>query len=79
MACWARRPHPRNLERPERSWPTTIGKAWPSISDVLLLAKATTRRTIRGMVATPQNIAQELDRDYGGSMYRIFGCSPTGW
>jgi hypothetical protein len=23
--------------------------------------------------ATPQNIAQELDRDYGGSMYRIFG------
>jgi hypothetical protein len=24
--------------------------------------------------ATPQNIAQELDRDYGGSMYRIFGA-----
>lgn len=23
--------------------------------------------------ATPQNIAQELNRDYGGSMYRIFG------
>lgn len=23
--------------------------------------------------ATPQNIAQELDRDYGGSMYRVFG------
>ena len=23
--------------------------------------------------ATPQNIAQELDRDYGGSAYRIFG------
>jgi hypothetical protein len=23
--------------------------------------------------ATPQSIAQELDRDYGGSMYRIFG------
>lgn len=25
--------------------------------------------------ATPQNIAQELDRDYGGSAYRIFGDS----
>jgi hypothetical protein len=24
-------------------------------------------------MATPQNIAQELDRDYGGSMHRIFG------
>lgn len=24
--------------------------------------------------ATPKNIAQELDRDYGGSMYRIFGA-----
>lgn len=23
--------------------------------------------------ATPQSIAQELDRDYGGSMYRVFG------
>lgn len=23
--------------------------------------------------ATPQNIAQELDRDYGGSMHRVFG------
>jgi hypothetical protein len=27
--------------------------------------------------ATPQNIAQELDRDYGGSMHRVFGAEFT--
>jgi hypothetical protein len=28
--------------------------------------------------ATPQNVAQELDRDYGGSMFRIFGHEVLG-
>lgn len=27
-------------------------------------------------MATPQNIAQELDRDYGGSAFRVFGHEP---